>query len=151
MANPFPFTAGQVLTAAELNGIGSYTAYTPTFTNVTTGNGTSTFFYTQIQNFVHVIGRFVFGSTSSISGTPVMTLPINRNTSDIQVIGTGALGDAGVATFMLFPVSNAINTVILFSAAQPVADVRESGLSATDPFTWGTNDFIQVNLYYRAA
>ena len=151
MANPFPFTAGQVLTAAQLNGIGSYTAYTPTFTNVTTGNGTSTFVYTRVQNFVHVIGRFVLGSTSSISGTPIITLPVNRNTTDVEVIGTGALGDNGVATYMLFPVSNANNTVILFSADSAGNDVRESGLSATDPFTWGTNDFMQVNLYYRAA
>jgi len=151
MANPFPFTAGQVLTAAQLNGIGEYTAYTPTFTNLTTGNGTSTFAYTRVQNFVHVIGRFVFGSTSSISGTPIITLPVNRNTTDVEVIGTGALGDSGLATFMLFPVSNANNTVILFAAAQPAATVREAGLSAVNPFTWGTNDFIQINLYYRAA
>jgi hypothetical protein len=33
MANPFPFTAGQVLTAAQLNGIGeAWTTYTPAIT-----------------------------------------------------------------------------------------------------------------------
>jgi len=29
MANPFPFTAGQVLTAAQMNGIGETTSFTP--------------------------------------------------------------------------------------------------------------------------
>ena len=40
MANPFDFSAGAVLTAAQLNQIGDYESWTPTLTNITLGNGT---------------------------------------------------------------------------------------------------------------
>ena len=53
MANPFPFTAGQVLTAAQMNGIGEATiAYTPTISNGTLGNGTMSAYYSRVNKLV---------------------------------------------------------------------------------------------------
>ena len=49
MANPLPFSSGDVLTAADMNDIGTWTNYTPTITSVT-GSITS---YT--VNFAHYV------------------------------------------------------------------------------------------------
>jgi hypothetical protein len=48
--------------------IGTYTAYTPNYSDFTLGNGTVTAKYCQVNDFVHVIGSIVLGSTSSITG-----------------------------------------------------------------------------------
>lgn len=152
MATLGTFTAGQVLTAAELNAIGTYTAYTPTFTGLTVGNATLGFSYTQINKMVHVVGVMYFGSTTSISSTPTMSLPVNRYSSDLETLGTGYFGDTGTGTYMMFPLSQSVNGVILFGADHTVGSVViEGGIGATTPFNWTTNDRISVNLTYRAA
>jgi len=146
------FSAGDVLTAADLNAIGTWTAYTPTFTNLTVGNATLGFSYTKINEIVHVVGVMYFGSTTSISSTPTMSLPVNRYSSDLEVLGTGYFGDTGTGTYMMFPLSVTNNGVILFGANHTVGSVViEGGTTATTPFTWTTGDRIGVNLTYRAA
>ena len=142
----------KVYTAAELNAIGTWTTYTPTFTGMTVGNGTLLFSYTQINKLVHVVGRFYLGSTSSIASTPIMSLPVTRYTSDLEVLGTGYLGDTGTATYMSYPLSITNSTVILFAADHTVGTtVLEGAVTATNPFTWTTGDRISVTLTYRAA
>lgn len=132
--------------------VGEWTAYTPTFTGLTVGNGTLSFSYTQINKLVHVVGSFNLGSTSSIATTPIMSLPVIRYTSGLEVLGTGFLGDTGTGTYMLFPLSVTNNTVILFDADHTVGTtVIEGGVGPTDPFFWTTGDRINVNLTYRAA
>ena len=132
--------------------IGEWTSYTPTFTGLTVGNANLQFSYTQINKIVHVVGVMYFGSTTSIASTPVMSLPVNRYSSDLEVLGTGYLGDTGTATYMMFPLSQANNTVILFEANHTVGSaVVEGVVSSSVPFTWAANDRISVNLTYRAA
>lgn len=132
--------------------IGTWTSYTPTFTGLTVGNGTLSFSYTQINKLVHVVGRFSLGSTSSVATTPIMSLPVTRYTSELEVLGTGYLGDTGTATYMTFPLSVTNNTVILFAADHTVGTtVREGAVTSSNPFEWTTGDRISVNLTYRAA
>jgi hypothetical protein len=78
MANPFPFVAGSVLTAAELNGIGEARLFRlhQHFTNYTRGNGTSIAYYMQVNKLVYVYVKETLGSTSSVTGVISMTLPI---------------------------------------------------------------------------
>ena len=75
MATLGTFTAGQVLTAAELNAIGTWTTYTPTVTNWT---GTfSKAEYSQINEIV--FWRLAFESNSTSTGTPSISLPVAAN------------------------------------------------------------------------
>lgn len=153
MATLGTFVSGQVLTAAELNAIGTWTTYTPTWTNVTVGNGTVAFAYTQINKLVHVNGRFTLGSTSSVGSNPIFTLPVTRHTTVTELLGTGVLGDSGTGIYMAMPLGTVTNTACyLYRADHTVGStVIEGGISATSPMTWTTNDFIYVNLTYRAA
>ena len=72
------FSSGDVLTAADMNAIGTWTAYTPTVYNMVIGNGTVDFKYAQINKVVHLRGVFTMGSTSTFgtTGSPFFSLPI---------------------------------------------------------------------------
>jgi hypothetical protein len=137
----------------KLANIGTWTAYTPTFTNLTVGNGTVAFVYTQINKLVHVNGTFTLGSTSSVGNNPIFTLPVARHTTANELIGTGLLGDSGTGNYMAMPFGTSTNIdCYLFRADHTVGStVLEGGITATSPMTWTTNDFIYVNLTYRAA
>jgi hypothetical protein len=133
--------------------IGTWTTYTPTWTNLTVGNGTVAFAYTQINKLVHVNGRFTLGSTSSVGNNPIFTLPVARHTSALELLGTGFLADTGTGTYLAMPFGSITTTsCYLFRADHTVGStVIEGGITATSPMTWTTNDEIYVNLTYRAA
>jgi hypothetical protein len=99
MATLGTFTAGQVLTAAELNAIGTWTTYTPTFTNMPPLETALWRLLTRRStNWCTSMARFTLGSTSSVGNNPIFTLPVARHdTTANELIGTGVLGDAGTA------------------------------------------------------
>jgi hypothetical protein len=131
---------------------GAWQSYTPTWTNLTVGNGTQEFKYTQINKFVHVFGRITFGSTTSISTVPRMTLPVSRPNGQLSILGTAILGDTGTGTYAGYPLSDAAGSVLIFRMDHTVGStVLEGNPSATSPFTWVSGDFINVNLMYEAA
>ena len=108
MANPFPFVAGSVLQAAELNGIGeTYTTYTPvwssTGTQPTIGNGSVTGRYVRINKLIQVQIRIVIGSTSTAgTGDYRLTFPVNAEFSGEfgwgACAGSGFIYDASAGT-----------------------------------------------------
>jgi hypothetical protein len=151
MANPFPFVAGDVLTAAEMNGIGETTAYTPTFTNITVGNGTVDFKYVQIQKLVLVQGTLTFGSTTSISGSPNITFPVNSVTYPGGTpVGMVRVFTPGNAYFgFTQPISATQIAIRLFNVSGIYLQV--GGFDATTPWTWATGDSISVQFVYEAA
>jgi hypothetical protein len=151
MANPFPFTTGEVLTAADMNSIGETVAYTPIWTSLTVGNGSNTSTYTRINNFVHYEGKLTFGSTTSITASaPQFSLPITANLSFIAS-GNIVYSDAAVATYLGFPLQIATTTVYLFIQNFATAYGTEVAVNATIPFTWATGDSITWSLNYQVA
>jgi hypothetical protein len=131
---------------------GSYTTYTPTWTNLTVGNGTQTGRYLRIGNLVHVIQRLTFGSTTSISGTVQGTFPITAATNNIaQFFGTSHMLDTGVIQVYG---SLYYNTTSNFYICPLVTSGNYSTagfLAATIPFTFGLNDEINFNYVYEVA
>ena len=150
MATPFPFTIGQVLTSAQMNSIGETTAFTPTLTNITLGNGTLSARHVLINNFVHYEGKISFGSTTAITGTPEISLPFTA-TQGFQVTGNVVYADSGVATYMGFPLSISTTTAVLFIQNFATAYGSEVAVSATVPFVWGVNDSITWSFKYAKA
>jgi hypothetical protein len=152
MANPFPFVSGDVLTAAELNGIGEKTAYTPTFTNLTLGNGTLTANYFRVQNVVTATVVVEFGSTTSISGDVNVTLPIARAAAQGLQLSTANLVDTGVANFLGTALFGAtLSSIIVRNYAVSGINVVMQNLSATVPHTWGTGDILKFSAQYEVA
>lgn len=145
-------TAGQVLTAATMNQIGAASeSYTPTWTNVTIGNATVDVSYFRIQKMVTVRGKITWGSTTSISGAIIMSLPITGKAATYPIIGVAHFDDAGTAAFFGAVMQRNTTTVEFWAYNAAGTYVRESVTSATIPMTWTTNDILDFVFIYEAA
>jgi hypothetical protein len=156
MANPFPFTSGQVLTAAQMNGIGEWTDYTPTWTATTTnptiGNGQIVGRYARVQNLVLVQFNIIGGSTTNKgSGQYRISLPVTAaaTLSQYAVVGSGYLLDASAGsvwtTAIMVPASSTTTVGIKITGAS-FGDVTD-----TNPFTFTNGDEINGLFFYKAA
>ena len=133
---------------------GAWAAWTPTFTNLTVGNGTLTARYIQSNKTVNYSLHFVFGSTSSISGTTTISLPVTAAStaaSQAAVISVWYL-DAGVDTY--FGQSNpddrtTTNFRLNVGGGTTTLLTVTTNVNATSPFTWTTSDAIYVSGMYE--
>lgn len=137
-------------TNIKASDIGTYTSYTPTLGNVTLGNGTRDFAYTQIGKFVHVQGRFTLGTTSDVTGQITMTLPVNTY-STFLIAGTALAADYTVATYELKPLFINGTDCYLYYANPAATYPNLLGTSGTVPMDWGNQDYFEVSLFYRAS
>lgn len=154
MTNPFPFTAGDVLNAADLNAIGETETWMPTFqSGVTVGNGTLSGYYQRVNDFVIVQGSFELGSTSAITGDVRVTVPVAA--SDFYGLSVGTTVqflDVSTTTYW-----SGSGRVYGASAVRLRALLRDTGnnyvaakpISSTAPFTWATGDRINWTQTYR--
>lgn len=126
----------------------AWTAYTPTWTNLTVGNGTQDHSYYQDGPTVHVRGSIEFGSTTSISGTVTLALPVTPKSST-WFIGIVRGQDAS-ASFARFVGSAETNTAIWGSQMAPHFDGLTQ-MAASVPFGWTTSDSMTYSLTYEAA
>ena len=134
-------------------GGGTYTDYTPSFTNFTLGNGTVVARYTQVQDFVHYWGLITLGSTSSMGTAPRLTLPVtsanttnNNFSSNVWYENPGVQNNTGVMTTIVSG-AEAYFSVFVTNLTYGAA----TALSPSVPYTWGTGDMIQFNMVYEAA
>ena len=132
--------------AAPAGGI-TFADYTPSYTNITIGNGTVVARYGQQGKFIFVIWDFIFGSTSSIGSASRVSLPKTAKSTSyigsmygldsgtLEVIGQVTLGSS-TEMKMILPFNGT------YGATQP---------TATFPWTWTTNDRITLSMVYEEA
>jgi hypothetical protein len=152
MANPFPFTAGQVLEAAQLNGIGETTSFTPTWSGLTVGNGTLNYAtYVLVQNLVFVQVQFTLGSTSAVTGNINITTPVTSSEPTQGIIGNSSFSDvsAGASLTGVVSMVTELLQALPVNAAGTYASTAVT--SATVPFTWATGDVVRFTATYRVA
>lgn len=103
MANPFPFVANTVLTAAQLNGIGeAWTSYTPIIKGgATTVTATITYAkYAQVNKVLFVRVNAAVTSAGAVGGAISISLPTaSTSTGDMTNVGTFVIKDAGTAYY----------------------------------------------------
>lgn len=160
MANPFPFTAGQVLTAAQLNGIGEWLFYTPTLTasvtNPTLGtSGVQSGSYARIQNLI--VARFIiiFGTSgvAAGSGNYRVSLPVPAAIYGSfygAVSGKTSFYDSS-ANNTYFSSSWVENTNYVSITYQTAFNGAMSNVSAASPVIPAANDVISGLVIYQAA
>jgi hypothetical protein len=152
MANPFPFTAGQVLEAAQLNGIGeAAVSFTPTFSGYTRGNGTSVAYYMRVNKMVYVYVKETLGSTSSVTGLITMTLPIAAVRAEAVQMGRSRIDDTGNTIFWGTTHSANTTTCVLFADLATVTYTAFATTSSTVPMTWATTDAFTFSFVYEVA
>jgi hypothetical protein len=159
------FAPGNVLTAAQMNAIGenlnaiggAWTAYTPTWTNITVGNGTQDSAYLNAGKLYLVRIKLTFGSTTSVSGLPEFTLPNSATYEGSYSVFT----PVGLATFYddsagagragtITPATTTTRARILINTADTTY-VGFAAISSTAPWTWTTSDRIEAQFMFEAA
>lgn len=136
----------------------SWQSWTPTWTNLTVGNGVTVARYIQIGKTVHFQLNFTLGTTSAVGVTPTVTLPVATSGSYItdsvngSQMGSFMFTDAAAAVYMgvgRLQTTTIVTIAVLGAAATYVN--HPTGLTSTTPFTWGTGDIIHWSGTYEAA
>ena len=152
MANPFPFVAGAVLTAAELNGIGeAWTSYTPVIKGgATTVTATMNYAkYARINKLVLVQVDATVTSAGAANGTITISLPTGLNllnSSGFTTIGTFFVTDLGVAFYNGAAVPASATTVggISYNSGSYMG-------SGGPAFTLANGDRVAIEICYEVA
>jgi hypothetical protein len=88
VANPFPFSSGDVLSAADLNSIGEWTTFTTSATNATISAQECQ--YARVNDWVHAAYYVTFsGVTGNLSVTPPVTGLNSDPWNRVGAVGTG--------------------------------------------------------------
>lgn len=138
-------------------GTAAWASYTPTWTNLSVGNGTVVAKYVQINKSVIARLSLVFGSTTSISGGVEFTLPVTRATyagsATLTPLGVALALDASVPAAFKIVVSTGSTTAKALLTTLDVSGTyaKSAALSSTVPFTWTTSDEIAAQFVYEAA
>jgi hypothetical protein len=130
----------------EYGRYGAWQSYTPTWTNLTVGNGTVVTKYVRIGSMVTYTGKITFGSTTSISGFVNVSLPVTAQ--DSLLTGSARFVDDGIRNY--------VGVVNVTAAATSLAFTHSEGggfgsWNATNPFTAASSDSVSWNITYQAA
>jgi hypothetical protein len=161
-ANPTSVSTGDVLTATRYNAdvVGNwntfgdaYTTFTPTFANLTQGNGTLVAKERKIGRMVFFYVGFTFGSTSAMGGALLtLTLPYAAAHTGSGVF-SGYVEDSPGLEYLMIPAMRLGSTTILTlgTANSSATNTTLGGINTSAPMTWTTSDKFFVNGIYEAA
>lgn len=158
MASPIIFTAGQVVTAGQLNTLGAEPAsWTPALTSdgtsPTMGTGaTNVGRVTQVNHLVQATFDIAFGSSMAAgTGTYRVSLPVNVDpgSESYQIVGRGMVYDASLddpwqVTFVTLPGAPTVARIAYMSGS------THDWATASGPITWAHADRIVGSLLYPA-
>lgn len=133
------------------------TSWTPTWTNLSVGNGTVVAKYVRVGKWIICRLSLVFGSTTSISGDVEFTLPVTRaaiaGTPSVTFLGSGGLYDSSASALWAGAVAAVSNTgrANIRPHDSSGTHLKIALLSSTIPFTWAVGDEIAIQFLYEAA
>jgi len=121
-------------------------SFTPSWTNLTVGNGTQEAYYWQLGGLQVFELIMTFGTTSAITGLPRVTIPNSATGRLIPVASTCTLIDASAGTHYIgigqvVTVGSAVDVYVVNASATRAT--REA-VSSTVPMTWTTSDTIRL-------
>lgn len=122
----------------------AWTAYTPTITNFTLGNGTVTARYKLIGKTLLLQCKIIFGSTSSISGSPIFYMPFSSKIANMQGTSNILIQDFGSGFYKGISADASGDYFWIYTESASGTYVRDTGISSTVPITWTTNDSISI-------
>jgi hypothetical protein len=143
-------TSGSGTMTSELLNDYEEGTWTPSFQNVTLGNGSVTGFYTKIGNIVSVMFKLTFGSTTSVTSS-VLTISGLPFSIDTIAVGYVNLLRSGVGQYLGVVTRNSATVFDFRALTVSGSTVLSSTLNATAPATWGTGDEFTSQVTYRAS
>jgi len=131
----------------------AWTTWTPSYTNLTIGNGTVVSKYNQTGKTVHVFWQFVLGTTSAVASIPTISLPVTATVgANISPgSGYGFAEDSGVGGY---PCVVLISSTTIFRIDAQTASgtyLLNTPITAAIPFAWGNGDKYTAHFMYEAA
>lgn len=148
-------TDSAITPAKLLAGTGTgwlWQTYTPSWTNLTVGNGTLNYArYMQTGKTVTIRLKLTFGSTTSVSGVPRFSLPVTANAEYVstdEAMGSVQFNDVTGVRWRGWPVFSSVAAIDLDYIN---SSANLTATSATAPFTWAVGDQIMLGLVYEAA
>lgn len=135
---------------------GTWTAWVPTWTNLTEGSATITARFNQIGTRVLFRLEIIWAGDTSASGNVSFSLPVNAAAASGAGSVLGTAVDTGTASY---PVRGDIgtSTVALVCLQATVAgtpstvNVIRTFVSDSVPFSWGNTDVLRVAGFYESA
>lgn len=152
MATLGTFTAGQVLTAAEMNAIGTWTAFTPSWTNLTVGTGaTNSGHYAQLNKILFVKVYVVLGTGPTVGDPIELTLPASLTTAETAgaYLGTAMATDTGVASYPGVCAIQSSTKLRLITGNATGTYLSANTFNTTRPFTWAAGDSLSMDFMVR--
>jgi hypothetical protein len=140
------------MTFGGISATGAWTSWTPTWTNLTVGNGVGDYKYLIVGKTVHFRLKFTLGTTSAVATGPRFSLPVNSTgmgDNDAYAIGTSL--DAGIAAYYAFGRFGTSSTCDVMCGTASGSYIGHANIATTVPFTWATGDIIQLTGSYEAA
>ena len=129
--------------------IGTWTAFTPSWSNFNPGNAVENWSYTIVNDIMIVTGITTLGTTSSMGTAPYMLIPDSRVAAR-WATGVARMREDGVATRIgNVEVSGPGDTNMNLTYWTVVSNqVRAAGINSTTPFNWGTGDYITFTIAF---
>lgn len=130
----------------------AWTSWTPTWANLTVGNGTHLSAYQQLGKLVYFRVGFTLGTTSSVGTGPTFTLPVTAKSGVFiadQPIGHCSYSGSGTYAGRIRYSSTTVATVVLFNSSSTYAS--DNNVTATAPFAWASTYTIAGTGFYEAA
>ena len=137
-------------TSTQINDIyTAWTSFTPTWTNITVGSGSSVGYYKQVGKTVIGYVQFIYGSGSSV-GAVSLTPPVTPKTgvagSSVN-LGQVIIEDSGSNYFF----GSWIAAGPIYVGNSSSTYVSGTALSSSIPMTWVTGDKLSINFCYEAS
>ena len=135
---------------------GAWGTWSPSYANLTIGNGTVVARYVQIGQTVHAYFSFVLGSTSAVGTAPTVSTPVTASSSYLtgQKVGVCSLFDNGSNEQGGIVTLASTTTFGLFYPHLNVGGIElltETQIDASNPFTWTTGDSISFAVTFEAS
>lgn len=123
--------------------------YTPTLTNITIGNGTTTAAYARATKWIDFRVRILFGSTTTIGGSVTISLPVT-GISTPQIVNCFIGSSGGTVPFKGEGFLPASATVV--QPFHPTSTTNGTQIQlGSAALTMGTNAYIMIQGRYEAA
>lgn len=136
--------------------IAYYNAFTPSWTGLTLGDGTTGGYYWRNLNKVELFAWFRMSTTSAITGGLKLTLPVAPSISittpaNGEAIGSATVNRSGVFFGPIMPILNSETAPQVEFLALSVGGTYASysAISSSVPGTWGTTTGFSTRITYR--
>jgi hypothetical protein len=116
-----------------------WTTYTPTWNNLTVGNGVQVARYRYVNGSLSFRGSLTWGTTTSASGNFTGVLPVSATADGVESVGIISVSDTGTANY--------VGVGYCTSSTAWTCRFNGSGngglMNATNPMTWTSTDVIR--------